>query len=265
MSDSFWVKWFPSDFLNGISDLTPHEIAVYTVILNRIYDEDKPIEMDIRRIAKRANMRPTTCEKAVNALLENNKLCLVNNCLDNKRALKVRQKRAETRSKSVTSATHRWTQNKRKDESKLPKKVNKNNEPAMRTHNLDDANRMRTHIPDDANAMPVRVLELESRVRLVEDSGEILQKLKKEFDLVENLYLGFGGIQEIEKWVELGLDYESMVTVMRSVLERQKIDKIKSWKYFTTAILDYVESDSDPTQKGVNEALDKIMKEAEKS
>jgi len=74
MSKVPWIKWYSGDFLNGIADLSPHEIALYTVILCRIYDEDRPIPHDIRKLARRCNMRLPQCERALQSLLNEGKL-----------------------------------------------------------------------------------------------------------------------------------------------------------------------------------------------
>ena len=74
MSKNPWVKWYSADFLNGIADMDPNQIAVYSVVLNRIYDNEGPIDDDVERIARRCNMRPTSCKKALDTLVEAGKL-----------------------------------------------------------------------------------------------------------------------------------------------------------------------------------------------
>lgn len=72
-----WFKCFPADFLNGVADLAPNELAVYTICLMRMYDEGGDIPDDAERIAKRCNMRPTTCQKAIDALVALNMLARI--------------------------------------------------------------------------------------------------------------------------------------------------------------------------------------------
>src|SRR6266436_4338308 len=60
-----WVRWFPSDFLNGIVGLHAFEIAVYTVILNLIYDNNGPIRDDVNRIARRVGIRSDHCDGVI--------------------------------------------------------------------------------------------------------------------------------------------------------------------------------------------------------
>lgn len=68
MSNPRWFKCYPSDFLNAVAGLTPNEIAVYTICVMRMWDEDGPIADDVARIARRCNMRPTSCERALTEL-----------------------------------------------------------------------------------------------------------------------------------------------------------------------------------------------------
>ena len=126
MTATPWVKWYAGDFLNGIADLNPHEIAVYAVVLNRIYDAGEPIPDDIGKIARRCNMRPSSCAKALDGLVSADKLQHENGFITNRRAEKEIKSRQEVGEKSAQSARTRWQ--------KLNKKDNKNNGEAMRTH-----------------------------------------------------------------------------------------------------------------------------------
>ncbi len=108
MSGLPWVKWFPGDFLNGIAALEPNEIAVYVVVLNRIYDESGPIADDIVAISRRCNMRPSSCQKALNALFEAGKLVLSEGLITNVRAEKEIKSRQKVSDKSTISIRTRW-------------------------------------------------------------------------------------------------------------------------------------------------------------
>jgi uncharacterized protein YdaU (DUF1376 family) len=84
-----WFKMYPNDFLNGIGDLSSaHEIALYTVILHRIYDNSGPIKDDIRALAARSKMRVDHCERALNRLIELEKIQIEDGKIINERARK---------------------------------------------------------------------------------------------------------------------------------------------------------------------------------
>ena len=109
-----WVKWFPADFLNGVSDLDPTEGWVYTILLNMIYDGAGPVAMNEVRLARRCRMRPTSFRAAVDSLVEMGKLTLEAGLISNPRAAKVLETRAELVAKSSIAATARWENRDRK-------------------------------------------------------------------------------------------------------------------------------------------------------
>lgn len=123
---SLWVKWFAGDFLNGIADLEPNQIAVYSVVLNLIYDGEGPTTDNADRIARRCNMRPTTCKKAIDELVQMGKLIRRDGCLSNSRCEKEIKSRQNLAQKSAESARSRWANR--------PEKPNENNDGSMRPH-----------------------------------------------------------------------------------------------------------------------------------
>lgn len=136
MNDTPWFKCYPSDFLNGVSELTPNELAVYTVVLMRMYDEGGPITDDPDRIARRCNMRPTTCKKAIEALIGYGKLIRDEGQLYNFRARNEIKSRQKVSEKSAENARARWK--------KEAEKANENNDPPVRPHSNGTANDMPT-------------------------------------------------------------------------------------------------------------------------
>lgn len=137
MSKSPWVKWFPGDFLNGVVELEPNELAAYVIVLNLIYDQGGPIKADIERLAKRCRMRPTSFRKAIDELVEAGKLTLEGGLLSNRRAEKLIETREKVSEKSAESSNRRWKNQ--------GGNSNKNNAPG-------DADAMPTQC--EGNAMP---------------------------------------------------------------------------------------------------------------
>lgn len=126
MSGPPWFKCFPSDFLNGVLDLTPDELAVYTVCIMRMYDEGKPIPDDAERIARRVNMRMTTCKKVLNSLCDAGKLTRRDGVLTNIRVEKENKSRQELSQKSATNARARWEKSPEKSTKTTPDPCNRN-------------------------------------------------------------------------------------------------------------------------------------------
>jgi uncharacterized protein YdaU (DUF1376 family) len=108
MKDSPWFKCYPGDFLGGVSELSPAEGWVYTIILMRMYDEAAPVPDDAKRIARRCNMRLPTCQRAIDQLVAANKLIRRDGFLINERALEVIEERHKKSTKATRSAQVRW-------------------------------------------------------------------------------------------------------------------------------------------------------------
>lgn len=128
MSASPWIKWFSGDFLNGISDLEPNEIAVYSVVLNLIYDNEGPIKDDAVKIGRRCNMRQTSAEKALASLATAGKIKRSAGEISNSRCEKEIESRRKVGEKSAENANVRWK--------KPAEKTSKNNKDAMPPHQI---------------------------------------------------------------------------------------------------------------------------------
>ena len=153
MSETPWIKFYPADFLNGVAELRPNEMAVYTIVLMRIYDEDAPIPYDPAKISRRCNMRRPACENALSALADAGKLIIENGLIDNKRARKERGKRFETRAKQSCNAHKRWNDG--------TEKGNKINGTAMPSQCQTDA----THMPTRSQKPEARERETRGRAK----------------------------------------------------------------------------------------------------
>jgi uncharacterized protein YdaU (DUF1376 family) len=135
MSKNPWVKWFAGDFLNGVADMGPNEGWVYSIVLNLIFDTGQPIPDNIERLSRRCNMRPTSVEKAIQALVAAGKLVRREGVISNARAEDSVKSREKVGDKSSKAAHTRWR--------KVSEKPNEINEGSMRTHP-----------PSNASAMP---------------------------------------------------------------------------------------------------------------
>lgn len=126
MSAEAFVKWFPSDFLQGVADLDYPAIAVYTIVINLIYDNDGDIVDDVGRIARRCGMRRPLCEATLERLVGLGKIFRAGGFISNKRAEKEIVTRRERMTKARASAQSRW--------SKENGKVSQNNGGGMLPH-----------------------------------------------------------------------------------------------------------------------------------
>jgi hypothetical protein len=144
-----WIKWFPGDFLHGVSELEAGEGWVYTIVLNLIHDGGGPWTLNLARLARRCRMRPTATQKALDTLLDLGKLTLIDGALTNARAVKSLESRQKVSENSTEAANARW-ENERA-------KAKENNAPdhADAMHNGCDRNAIleaRSQIELEANA-----------------------------------------------------------------------------------------------------------------
>lgn len=179
MPKSPFFKCYPSDFLNGISDMSPNQITVYTVVIMRLYDEDGAIEDSPRKIARRCNMRLPACEKALNQLVEDGKLVRSGGKLLHERVTEEIAKRHERNTKQTRNAHKRWHEG---DEN-----PNKNNDGTENRHSQ-----------TDAKPMPTRSQKLETRNQKEERGGaeaqayvfkgKVIRLKQKDFERWEKSY-----------------------------------------------------------------------------
>jgi uncharacterized protein YdaU (DUF1376 family) len=80
-----WVKWQPTEFLNGVIGLDAAEIGVYSVILNMIYDKGGPIDDDVPRLARRCGIRVDRFTKILETLVKMEKVLRADGVLSNKK------------------------------------------------------------------------------------------------------------------------------------------------------------------------------------
>lgn len=109
-----WVKWFPGDFLHGVSELEAEEGWVYVIVLNQIYDKEGPIPYDAGRLARRCRLRRNIVERVIKTLIEYEKLALEDGKLVNPKAEKLLEKRRERSAKAAEAAEARWREEERK-------------------------------------------------------------------------------------------------------------------------------------------------------
>jgi len=103
-----WIKWFPGDFLHGVSELEANEGWVYTIVLNLIYDAGGPWPLSVDRLSRRCRLRPSTVQKALDALYDLGKLTLVDGRLTNGKAEKSIKSRQKVSENSAEAANARW-------------------------------------------------------------------------------------------------------------------------------------------------------------
>lgn len=235
MKDGPWVKWYAGDFLNGIAVLDHYEIAVYALVLNRIYDEGGPIVDDADEIARRCRMRLPQCIKALDRLCSMpGKLIRENGQLDNERARREIEKR-QKRSKTATSNVQaRW-----------------NKEKESPNENKDDA--IPLNADGNTNAILTRSQKLEARIIIPQSSNGSAHADddKVTFDQCDHALRQIEGISAhpvstdlviapIWQLVTAGYDLRTQIvpSIAQQVAKQQPGKLIKGWSYFVKGIVE---------------------------
>jgi hypothetical protein len=85
---SVWYKRYPSDFLNGVAELSAEERGVYVTLIDMLYDQGGSVIDDPSRFARRCGCSTRRFNQIRTRLLDSGKLISVEGRLFNKRVLK---------------------------------------------------------------------------------------------------------------------------------------------------------------------------------
>ena len=108
MSSDPWVKFYPSDWLSGTRGLTMAEAGLYITLIAMMYERAVPIDMEPGRLARLCGSSPAAFKRALEALIDQQKIIQTEAGLWSKRVekeLKLRSQRADLASKSARA---RW-------------------------------------------------------------------------------------------------------------------------------------------------------------
>lgn len=113
MSDP-WFKFFPSDWIAGVAGLSASERGVYVTLLALMYDNEGPISRDDARLSRICGLPKAGFTRAVEALLELEKLLISDGLLFNERAknqLTERENRVNTAARGAKALWDKVEQN----------------------------------------------------------------------------------------------------------------------------------------------------------
>jgi uncharacterized protein YdaU (DUF1376 family) len=113
MSDP-WFRFFPSDWMAGVSGLSAGERGVYISLIALMYDQNGPVPRDDARLARQCGLPKVGFIRAVAALIAVGKLIEKDGLLFNERAkneLSERENRKLTASRAINSRWQKHEQN----------------------------------------------------------------------------------------------------------------------------------------------------------
>jgi uncharacterized protein YdaU (DUF1376 family) len=163
MSDTPWVKFYPSDWLAGTGDLTAAERGVYITIVCLIYEYGGPVPLDRTRLARRCGVPAGSFKRILEGLLDCKKLIETPEGLTNERAERVLGERENVTTKRQSGA--RKT-NAIRAEKKQQNQRNDERSPLRSSNAIPEA---RSQKPDIEKETPNGVSKKTSGTRLPED------------------------------------------------------------------------------------------------
>ena len=107
MSDP-WFKFYASDWLGGTRGLTATETGIYITLIAMMYERGEALQRDDKRLSRLCGCTKSSFTKAVDALIYEDKITLVDGALSNNRVEKERKSRQEKSQKASLSAQERW-------------------------------------------------------------------------------------------------------------------------------------------------------------
>lgn len=234
MSDTPFIKFFPSDFLGGTGGLSPTERGVYITILCLIWDHDGPIDLDFARLARRCGMPKAAFEKTIAALIEEGKLFVDGGRIMNERAetsLMDRRNRVENATHAINS---RWAAQRQKNKQKqcaedtaeLPENYVADTKPESRIQNIGGGGgaRARAHAHEAGPAFRERIL---GAMGLAAD-GIIGPS---------SFVGGQGDMAEAARWLALpGLTEQVVIDEISRLVAAKRDGPPRSFRYFTPAM-----------------------------
>lgn len=107
-----WFRFFPSNWLGGVSGLSAAERGVYITLLALIYDTGGPITREDDRLARRCGLPKSGFVRALEALKALGKIEEADGCLFNLRAKFELTETAARKDAASNAATSRWEKEK---------------------------------------------------------------------------------------------------------------------------------------------------------
>lgn len=133
MSETPWVRFFPSDWLAGTRGMSASETGIYITLIAEMYERLEPLREDTGRLARLCGATKTAFKNTLETLIVEGKIQRTDKGIWNERVEKEIAIREEKSRAARESSKSRWS-----------KKDNKNN-------GGDDANAMRETCGGDAN------------------------------------------------------------------------------------------------------------------
>ena len=139
MKSAPFIAFYPSDWLAGTRALSAAETGIYITLIAMMYERQAPLNMDETRLARLCGASLPAFRKALDALIGEGKILVVDGGLWQDRVERELKKRAEKSDSARDSANNRWRKSKENQR--------RADADAMRTECESDAIHSHNHIP----------------------------------------------------------------------------------------------------------------------
>jgi uncharacterized protein YdaU (DUF1376 family) len=103
-----WFRFFPSDWLGGTRGLTSSEAGVYITLIALMYERGGKIEANHARLSRLCGASNSAFGKAMETLIDDEKIVVIDGLYTNKRVLEELSYRSEKEEVAKKAAKSRW-------------------------------------------------------------------------------------------------------------------------------------------------------------
>lgn len=129
MSSAPWFRFFPTDWISGVAQLSAAERGVYVTLIAMIYDAEGPVPLDESRLARACGIPVHGFRRALDALVDLDKLQIEDGKITNKRAKTELTERASRVDRARDAASSSWDKRKKNQHSKNGSALPEQSEP----------------------------------------------------------------------------------------------------------------------------------------
>lgn len=227
MTNMPWFQFYASDWLAGTRGLSAVETGIYITMIASMYDKGSPLPNDPDRLARLCGATAKQFKPAMERLIEEGKICIVDGGVWNSRVedeLKVRSTKSD---KAKLSAESRW------------------NGKTEQNQSSDCANASNSQCERNAIQKP----EARSQSSIAKPEPQQPSADPDDFDRLDAALRCIPGVSShpiavapviapIWQLVQQGYDFKTEIAPVVADKLRTASGKIKTWSYFVPAIVD---------------------------
>jgi uncharacterized protein YdaU (DUF1376 family) len=228
MAGLTYFKCYPQDFLNGVMGLGPNEGWVYTLIVMQQYDRAEGVPVNVRALAARAMMRPSSVEAALRRLVELGKIVVEGERWANPRAAKEITSARLLQQIAIENGQRGGRKSKQK-----PNEIKGDQNPTLTQPSSQPE--ARSHKPEE-----------DAGEAKIEDPTKVFETaILKACPDLQGAYANAPGLWDlspVNRWLAAGYDlHADIIPTVREYLSRPKHRTPRSWAFFEGMLAEFRE------------------------